>query len=359
MSTCLHRFVFSGMCGECGETMSQDKTTSHVKLHGIGGTELHVAPVVADAIRAVSREGTIRAGKLALVLDLDHTLVHCVSREAPSAHGATTLNVEGEVYAIKVRPWTTEFLAAATEHFRLEIYTAGRRAYAEAIVKLLDPSGDLFGTRIVSRDDSRLGYKELSWTHNMDPHATIILDDSPQAWKHSQYVLPVYPFIFFGGDGVHEGDTVEPYLASALRFLQTVHTEVVTTSVPTDAALSTCLRRALKGVVALITDVFATPTVFHTNAHVRTMVRMGAVVVNEPRPDITHIITENRDNVHVQAAHPDVAIVCKEWMFQCCRRYCRVPEESFPVCTVLSRRVSPTSCDTPTGKGQKRTRPKD
>jgi hypothetical protein len=45
-------------------------------------------------------------------------------------------------------------LEKAAKLFELHIYTAGSRSYADAVARILDPKGVLFGRRILSRDES-------------------------------------------------------------------------------------------------------------------------------------------------------------------------------------------------------------
>jgi TFIIF-interacting CTD phosphatase-like protein len=48
----------------------------------------------------------------------------------------------------------------------LQVDTAGTRAYAQRVVSLLDPTGRLFGGRVVSRCDSTLRHKQqTAWLH--------------------------------------------------------------------------------------------------------------------------------------------------------------------------------------------------
>lgn len=52
------------------------------------------------------------------------------------------------------RPGLTEFLKAVAEMYEMHVYTMGTRAYASEVCKVIDPKGDLFRGRILSRDES-------------------------------------------------------------------------------------------------------------------------------------------------------------------------------------------------------------
>jgi len=56
-------------------------------------------------------------------------------------------------YHARLRPGTRKFLAAAAKKFELHICTFGARPYAHAIARILDPKGELFSSRILSRDE--------------------------------------------------------------------------------------------------------------------------------------------------------------------------------------------------------------
>jgi RNA polymerase II C-terminal domain phosphatase-like 3/4 len=51
----------------------------------------------------------------------------------------------------KLRPGVFDFLAAASQMYELHIYTMGDKSYAGLIAKLLDPTGKLFGDRVISQ----------------------------------------------------------------------------------------------------------------------------------------------------------------------------------------------------------------
>lgn len=57
----------------------------------------------------------------------------------------------GNWYNVKARPGLQIFLEEAAKLFELEVYTFGTRAYADAVVRFLDPSGALFSDRVITR----------------------------------------------------------------------------------------------------------------------------------------------------------------------------------------------------------------
>ncbi|CAI7896895.1 unnamed protein product [Closterium sp. NIES-54] len=78
----------------------------------------------------------------------------------------------------KLRPGIASFLQRAHELFDLVVYTNGERAYAHAMAALLDPTGRLFGGRVISHGDSTVrGLKDLDVVLGADS-MVLILDDS-------------------------------------------------------------------------------------------------------------------------------------------------------------------------------------
>ena len=162
-----------------------------------------------------------------------------VGAAATVANDVFTLSDPMFTYRVKLRPGVRAFLAAAAELFELGVDTAGTRAYALAVrgrfrdlylsncerccgvacgsdsaysatrsfrclysshyphaatpcpqvVKVLDPSGVLFGSRIVSRCDSRLRHKQSgAWLHRS-------LKDDSMVVVGERYALIMAPAI--------------------------------------------------------------------------------------------------------------------------------------------------------------------
>ena len=52
------------------------------------------------------------------------------------------------------RPGLQKFLDTMSEFYEMHVYTMGTRTYADAICRVIDPEGKIFGDRILSRDES-------------------------------------------------------------------------------------------------------------------------------------------------------------------------------------------------------------
>eukprot|EP01134_Creolimax_fragrantissima_P003015 CFRG3015T1 len=181
------------------------------------------SPFVNADIAAKNPRRLLGVKKLSLVLDLDHTIIHSTSdRLAARVFKFDTALTESEffhfttpkdTFYIKARPGLAKFLLLASEVFELHIYTMGDRPYARSVAKALDPTGALFGSRIVSRDEfpeGQMSMKNLNRVFPCDISKVLILDDREDNWTKngtSEYqssvvmdnILRVRPYKFWSG----------------------------------------------------------------------------------------------------------------------------------------------------------------
>jgi len=78
----------------------------------------------------------------------------------------------------KLRPFVHSFLKEASEMFVMYIYTMGDRNYARQMAKLLDPKGEYFGDRVISRDDGTVRHEKSLDVVLGQESAVLILDDT-------------------------------------------------------------------------------------------------------------------------------------------------------------------------------------
>ena len=114
----------------------------------------------------------MREKRLILIIDLDHTLLHATSGDSrlmpkykeifaniPDLHYIKLQeNNPNVISLVKIRPFVNEFLTRAKQLFELHVYTHGSRPYANEVVKLIDPKGEFFQGRILSRDESECSF---------------------------------------------------------------------------------------------------------------------------------------------------------------------------------------------------------
>lgn len=102
--------------------------------------------------------------KLAVVLDLDETLIHSRfvvddregatqyrqrerRKTATVATNEFILNIEDETVRVNRRPGLAKFLKEASELYTLYVFTAAVEDYARPVINYLDPRGEIFSGR--------------------------------------------------------------------------------------------------------------------------------------------------------------------------------------------------------------------
>jgi FCP1-like phosphatase family protein len=209
---CCHEVVFSGFCAGCGIVVGDTDAGADVDVGaGIGDMEVLKVPgkrsltlsaAFVLKLRTAEVGRLVGEGKLQLVLDLDHTLVHA------STMAATCRVTRADMFkvfeppgsscceVVKVRTHVREFLEEASAMFEMQVYTLGIRPYAHAVVAFLDPDNRYFGGRVVSRCDTDLRHKELTWVHNLGRQLSLIVDDSEDVWRGAQNLVLIEPYRF-------------------------------------------------------------------------------------------------------------------------------------------------------------------
>ena len=92
----------------------------------------------------------------------------------------------------------------------MHVYTMGTRTYANAICKVIDPGGKIFGDRILSRDESGSEFSWRLWgslqkliidftSKNLkrlfptDQSMVVVIDDRQDVWGDCPNLLKVVP----------------------------------------------------------------------------------------------------------------------------------------------------------------------
>eukprot|EP00126_Sphaerothecum_destruens_P011182 Sdes_comp20872_c0_seq3m17817 len=78
----------------------------------------------------------------------------------------------------------------------------GTRAYAKTVAKFIDPSGEYFSERILSRDDcydKNFKTNALAGLFPHGDHMVVIIDDREDVWKFCKNLVKVMPYEFFAG----------------------------------------------------------------------------------------------------------------------------------------------------------------
>lgn len=408
---CLHPAVHCGMCVLCGETIKSTPQEGRTALSLTGGHQLMVSQSEALKVQETKVSDLKSIRKLALILDLDHTLVHATEvlgppppasvlaqqegvwvlaledKEDPAvlqaaaaakASGAKPIPVKHHLLA--ARPHLSAFLAEAHKICQMTIYTAGTRRYAEAVAKLIDPSGRLFSGRMVSRSDvpnDKSGGldKSLERLFLGDASMAVVIDDREDVWKGKQadQLLLVKPFhhfrggreinnasgaTSFNGAAQESGDAFialsgtspgarlsvdeagrppkDDQLVRCLEVLRQLHSLYFDAPSPRSVAgLLTGLKSSLlKGCVVTFSGVIPVNE-REPSSHPmwRLAVSLGAQVSPQVTSRTTHLLAEQKNTakVHQCLQRGDVWVVHPDWLFYCRWSLSKACEQTFMI----------------------------
>lgn len=223
MVNCDHPALFQNMCVSCGEKIdnSDVNNSEHKSKLSVAGHTLFLSKTEAKSIQNSKINGLRDMRKLALILDLDNTLLHATHIH-PTILTNDTRHIQlfddkgvGRSHWVKLRPHLETFLATMSMYFQMSIYTAGTRQYAENIAAILDLDGKYFGKRIVSRTDvPELSGKSLERLFLSDLSMAVILDDREDVWGGPQqkHLIRVAPYVYFGNEPLYP--TMTPIISS-------------------------------------------------------------------------------------------------------------------------------------------------
>jgi FCP1-like phosphatase family protein len=215
--SCSHPVTYNTLCVACGKVVPNSKSSASLAVKG-GVLQLSADEAVKiQSSKATALQKLQQNKKLALVLDLDHTLLHAVQVDGPTPK--LTVQSNGDIHhlpieeivggsvkhlVMKKRPHLDYFLDCCHNLFQMSIYTAGTRRYAEAVVKVIDPTRKYVGDRIVSRIDGQPVRpdaidKSLDKIFLNDSSMAVIMDDREDVWKgpQSDQLLLVRPYVYF------------------------------------------------------------------------------------------------------------------------------------------------------------------
>ncbi|WVF73129.1 hypothetical protein IAT40_007948 [Kwoniella sp. CBS 6097] len=112
------------------------------------------------------------------------------------------VQMQGRWYFTKPRPGLQKFLDEMSQFYEMHVYTMGTRTYADAICKVIDPDGKIFGGRILSRDESgSFSSKNLKRLFPTDTSMVVVIDDRSDVWADCPNLVKVIPYDFFIGIG--------------------------------------------------------------------------------------------------------------------------------------------------------------
>ncbi|WFD27411.1 protein-serine/threonine phosphatase [Malassezia nana] len=240
---CEHPIQVAGLCALCGKEIEDESfdQPTFATLH----SSANVKVSRDEAIRMDSEDTKrlIEQQKLALIVDLDQTIIHVTvdptvkewahDKNNPNwnalkdvvafqlgadgttvSHQPERLDPEKVIafatggdengcwYYVKLRPGLESFLTTLASKYELHVYTMGTRSYADCICRIVDPDGHKFGARILSRDENGSDMqKSLARLFPISTDMVVIIDDRADVWSWSPNLIKVEPFEFFVGIG--------------------------------------------------------------------------------------------------------------------------------------------------------------
>ncbi|RLN08871.1 RNA polymerase II C-terminal domain phosphatase-like 4 [Panicum miliaceum] len=314
--------------------------------------------------RASDLETLLRARKLNLILDLDHTLLNSTEiRElspTEQSNGFTRHTRDDARTGLfrldvclltKLRPFVRGFLEQASAMFEMYVYTLGGQEYARAVVKQLDPDGVYFGARIVSSEEStRRDMKNLDVFPGAEAVAVVILDDSDHVWPdHQENLILMNRYLYFASSCRQFGYDVNSLaelrrderehdgsLAAMLEVLKRVHQgffdSVLDGSCSDVREVMKAVRReVLRGCTAAFSRVIPLEDFAGDHPMWKLTERLGAVCAANADATVTHVVAKDPGTEKARWARDNKFLVNPSWIMAASFRWCRPNEQEFPV----------------------------
>ncbi|XP_017883327.1 RNA polymerase II subunit A C-terminal domain phosphatase isoform X1 [Ceratina calcarata] len=219
---CKHPTVMKDLCAECGADLrvegigkeNESEVISQASVPMVHSVpELKVCPELAEKIGKEDEQRLLNDRKLALLVDLDQTIVHTTNDNIPpnmkDVYHYQLYGPNSPWYHTRLRPNTRHFLFEMSRLYELHICTFGARNYAHTVAALLDKDGTFFSHRILSRDEC---FDPASKTANLKAlfpcgdDLVCIIDDREDVWQGCGNLVQVKAYHFFR----HTGDIHAP-----------------------------------------------------------------------------------------------------------------------------------------------------
>lgn len=140
--------------------------------------------------------------KKTLIFDLDEILIH--RNKDPEAHCDSRIEVKfpsGEKTSIGIiiRPFARNCLQKLSKYFELIIFTASHPCYANEVINLLDPKGEIFSARVFRdrccQTEEGIFVKDLRVLANRNEKDILIVDNAVYSYGFNLHNgVPLLPF---------------------------------------------------------------------------------------------------------------------------------------------------------------------
>mmetsp|Transcript_509 Transcript_509/g.1048 ORF Transcript_509/g.1048 Transcript_509/m.1048 type:complete len:530 (-) Transcript_509:372-1961(-) len=228
---CAHPVVFGALCTSCGAKVSAKR--GHVELAPSIFNEGYSVQVSAEKAKIEAEKAQAnkyKYNRLHLVLDLDHTILHCEVthpqdalfiqyfpdlvtpqwKGVPKPFAQSTVNPDvycfqlpndpSRLYLLRLRPGARRFLQEYIDRFEIHVYTAAMAVYADVVVQIIDSQGVLIGKNTVAKEifidehNAVMKNKELGRVFPLDSSLAVAVDDLPLQWTERESVIAIAPY---------------------------------------------------------------------------------------------------------------------------------------------------------------------
>ena len=128
---------------------------------------------------------------------MDETMVRTFRQDQDNEIEDFKFLIEGfdEHFRVKLRPGLLEFLEDMSRHYRLAVFTAGKKAYARPILKHIDPQGKFFERMLFQHHCDQTTFAKDLTLIEKDLSNVVLLDNNPTAYSlQPRNGLPIIDF---------------------------------------------------------------------------------------------------------------------------------------------------------------------
>ncbi|OIR58672.1 MAG: Fcp1-like phosphatase [Amphiamblys sp. WSBS2006] len=205
--TCSHPVRLNGLCAVCGKTLPHEHREEAGHTIQAYDKKISYTKEYAAEMSKQEQETLHAEKKLALIIDLDQTIIHTTYDSADPAlssgnatHRLAFTDGTERTYHVKTRPLLKQFLKRMSRLYQMHIYTMGTQEYAKAVLaQIVDPQGKYFGSRVVTREGTGdFEAKSIERVCTVEEHMAVVLDDRSDVWTNTGNLIKVPPYTFFG-----------------------------------------------------------------------------------------------------------------------------------------------------------------
>eukprot|EP00834_Sanchytrium_tribonematis_P000310 NODE_6_length_70510_cov_1.054395.p15 type:complete len:453 gc:universal NODE_6_length_70510_cov_1.054395:58484-59842(+) len=220
---CQHPSVYGSLCVVCGQEVvenNQNDEEYHSILHDNIHLKMNKSNREIDATKQV--QGLQKSKQLVCILDLDQTILHCLTGKKDEDEEVFDFQLQHETYRIYFRPHLTNVLNTLNSIYTTHIYTMGTNEYCEKITNYLkaEMNFDVL-SRWMGRDNNVLPKDEFHMKSilrfNCPIDLTVVLDDRLDVWKQQDNVIPILPYYYSLIGDIHGSDRFELHQSVVFR----------------------------------------------------------------------------------------------------------------------------------------------